>query len=516
MPDDKSAGAVAEPPTDEWVAIPHSYLNGDDNSQRATIHANAARGLLKIVSDGSCDADGSPRIGSIDPVHGQSTTSLGRTDGKYNGWKGDDGLEFVNSETIPYCVLPLNFKSVTGLTVKAGDIAQLNYNGRRVYAIFADEGPEKLIGEMSIKAVEALGGDPWDDAHKRIVSGIAFGVEYLIRLGSTNLNRCVNFNSIQAYGRELFGEATPYFSPQKVGDSGSQVEAIQRQINRVFTNIKLVDDGKFGPKTDESVHIFQTLVGLPANGIVDGATWDRLLSIPSESLAKPGVVVQPGDKKLTIPWATQAPPFRTSWTYDKGYPRGLVVHFTATGPLPEQEKGVEDYLRPRWSTFLLKRSGELLQTFPLNRGGNHCGTWHHNVCLGVEIVAAGRCTPVTLNAKKMYAPWYAYAKKPDGSTYLKYPQYCFPESEMRYVGPNKTKNTYPGWYQKYTKEQEDTLVKLCLFLKSQAPDYFDFDLVVGHDEACDAAGRPGEKNDPGAALSMDMPAFRELLKKKYV
>jgi hypothetical protein len=51
-----------------------------------------------------------------------------------------------------------------------------------------------------------------------------------------------------------------------------------------------------------------------------------------------------------------------------------------------------------------------------------------------------------------------------------------------------------------------------LWLKEQAPDLFNFDLVVGHDESCDANGRPGAKNDPGAALSMYMPALRARLK----
>lgn len=295
------------------------------------------------------------------------------------------------------------------------------------------------------------------------------------------------------------------------GDSGSRVEALQSELNRVFTNVLLVTDGKFGPKTYEAVLLFQKLVSLDETGKVNEGTWNKLKATANESLSKPGEPVpQPGKKTLIIPWATQVEPYKTSWDYEKGYPRGLVVHFTATGPTPEQEEGVDEYMRPRWSVFMLKRSGELCQTFPLNKGGAHCGTWHHDVCLGVEIVAAGRCTPVTLNGQKKYAPWYAYK---DGV--LKYPEMCFDESQMRYSGPNKVKNIYPGWYQTYTQKQEDTLFNLCMFLKDQAPDIFDFDLVVGHDEACDVGGRPGAKNDPGAALSLDMPAFRQKLKQAW-
>jgi peptidoglycan hydrolase-like protein with peptidoglycan-binding domain len=303
----------------------------------------------------------------------------------------------------------------------------------------------------------------------------------------------------------------PDFDTIEQGDSGSRVEALQNELNRVFTNVSLVTDGKFGPKTYDAVVLFQKLKGLTQTGKVNEETWDKLKACANESLTNPAEPVpQPGKKTLIIPWATQIEPYKTSREYEKGYPKGLVVHFTATGPTPAQEKSVDEYMRPRWSVFMLKRSGELCQTFPLNKGGSHCGTWHHDVCLGVEIVAAGRCTPVTLNGVKKYVPWYAYK---DGV--LKYPEMAFTEDQMRYSGPNKIKNIYPGWYQKYTQAQEDTLFKLCMFLKEQAPDYFDFDLVVGHDEACDVGGRAGDKNDPGAALSMDMPAFREKLKKAW-
>ena len=298
----------------------------------------------------------------------------------------------------------------------------------------------------------------------------------------------------------------------KVGDSGERVEDLQEQINRVFTDITLVTDGKFGPATEDAVKKFCTKAGIAVSGIVNESCWKALVATKSESLTWEKVT--PGQKLLTIPWATRVADFKTSWTYDKGYPSGLIVHFTATGPSAAQEKGVEDYMRKNWSVFQMNRNGTLLQTFPLNRGGYHCGTVHHDTCLGVEIVAAGRCTKVTLDGKTKYAPWYAYADDGNGS-YLKYPSYCFDDSEMRYSGPSKVKNIYSGMYQKYTQAQEETLIKLCLWLKEQAPDIFSFDKVLGHDEACDVGGRPGAKNDPGAALSMDMPAFRQLLKDRW-
>jgi lysozyme family protein len=49
-------------------------------------------------------------------------------------------------------------------------------------------------------------------------------------------------------------------------------------------------------------------------------------------------------------------------------------------------------------------------------------------------------------------------------------------------------------------------VKLLLWLKGNQPDVFQFEFVLGHDEVS-----PGRKNDPGGALSVTLPQFRERL-----
>ncbi len=73
-----------------------------------------------------------------------------------------------------------------------------------------------------------------------------------------------------------------------------------------------------------------------------------------------------------------------------------------------------------------------------------------------------------------------------------------------------------GWYHKYTAAQEESIIKTLLWYKWADPtDRFSFDKVLGHDEACEQAGQPGRKNDPGGALSMTMPEFRELLQKRW-
>jgi len=72
-------------------------------------------------------------------------------------------------------------------------------------------------------------------------------------------------------------------------------------------------------------------------------------------------------------------------------------------------------------------------------------------------------------------------------------------------------NIIPGKYQQFTKEQEEELTNFILWAKSKNPD-FNLDNVVGHDELRTEYGLKGDKQDPGASLSMTMPEYREKLK----
>ena len=153
---------------------------------------------IYIKSDMDTDADGSPRATQIDP-DGQAATSLRKS----NGWKGESN--FVNAENIPYYVLPLNFTSVSNVVCKLGDLGLIRFNEIEVFAIFADEGPRRLIGEGSIKLVESLGENPWNRNKTKIISGIEFGVEYLIfPRSSETVGIPTTFAEIQTIGQDVF------------------------------------------------------------------------------------------------------------------------------------------------------------------------------------------------------------------------------------------------------------------------------------------------------------------------
>jgi len=135
--------------------------------------ARLPSGAIYIDSDLDTDDDGSPRFHSIDPRWGQRETSL-----SLNHKKGQ--RRWVNSERVPYIVLPLNLYRRLG--IRLGDVAAVMWKGRVVYAIFADEGPNHLIGEGSVALSEALGFNPWEKRGGRmqIVNGIERGVVTIV------------------------------------------------------------------------------------------------------------------------------------------------------------------------------------------------------------------------------------------------------------------------------------------------------------------------------------------------
>jgi Fungal chitosanase of glycosyl hydrolase group 75 len=190
--------------------IPHQY------EPDGSIIKLLNNGVLYIKSDMDTDSDGSPRALELDG-YGQLETSLSWD----NGWQGEN--EYVNAETISYYVLPLKFADKTGISCHLGDLALLRWQGKEVFAIFADEGPEDKLGEGSILAVESLGENPWNHTKTKIISGIPFGVEYIIFPESTS-SRSIpsSFKDIQSVGLEVFHE---YFGEREYSITSEEMQA---------------------------------------------------------------------------------------------------------------------------------------------------------------------------------------------------------------------------------------------------------------------------------------------------
>lgn len=191
------------------------------------------------------------------------------------------------------------------------------------------------------------------------------------------------------------------------------------------------------------------------------------------------------------------PSLPTKGRYEKGHPRGAVIHFTA-GAYGLSELDLARQLG--YTYFLIDEHGGIHQGFPLDRWGSHAGKseWKPlgpgNVSkhlVGIEVDCAGKLS------FDMHGNFYTWWKK------------LVPYEDVRVVVGND--NQVSGCYQAFKIAQEEALTKLILWLKSNQEEAFDFDLVLGHDEVS-----PGRKNDPGGSLSMTMPAYRRFLKDAWI
>lgn len=185
------------------------------------------------------------------------------------------------------------------------------------------------------------------------------------------------------------------------------------------------------------------------------------------------------------------------------YPLGAVVHFTAGRAGSEQDAKAtfEWLLDNRLKAVVIGPTGQF--HFPPDWAtvwGNHAGNSYHErlgsgvsrYLLGVEVACEGKLE-----------------LRGDGKCYSWFGQ-VVPKERINFYEKD-TGNIQAGYYSSFTTAQVTALVELLCALKHALP-YFEFDLVVGHDEVAVPKGR---KNDPGGSLGMTMDEFRLLLKKSY-
>lgn len=176
-----------------------------------------------------------------------------------------------------------------------------------------------------------------------------------------------------------------------------------------------------------------------------------------------------------------------SYQTDGGKFEGLVVHYTVSGRTARSATAVVNYLaKEGLGCMVMDENGIIYipEDFDIFKdAAHHAGTskWGNRTSVsryfaGMEICCWGR-----------------------GSK----------EGPFREVKKD-TANMIKGVYQEYTAEQEKALLNFILWARAKNPE-FKIENVVGHDELRTAAGRHGDKQDPGASLSMTMPEFREFI-----
>lgn len=207
-----------------------------------------------------------------------------------------------------------------------------------------------------------------------------------------------------------------------------------------------------------------------------------------------------------IDWAEDVPKSKRQKTrgeYRKGYPEGLIVHFTAGHHRQRVQDALSHAAKSGMSYLLLDPTGKLHQSVSLERWGYHAGdskrypsAWKglgfgvSSKTVGVEVMCPGK-----LDSRRK--AWFS--KEP------------YAEEICRFS--RNVDNIQGGWYYAFTPEQEATLIRLCHWLHEHSDGVFSYDYVLGHDEVSGKRGiGKNRKNDPGASLSMSMDELRELLR----
>jgi len=178
--------------------------------------------------------------------------------------------------------------------------------------------------------------------------------------------------------------------------------------------------------------------------------------------------------------------------YEKKYPVGAVIHYTASGnSLYDIDHGKKKGL----CYWLISVDGTVFQTASLDSWGWHAGISSHPTLgeslsrklLGIEVDCPGRLDKVPQGWRTWYGDYIPNEK----------------------VNICADANGHDEGYCKFTFEQENALERLLVWLKLNNPTVFEFENVLGHSEISP------RKTDPGGSLFMEMSDYRKFLQDSY-
>ncbi|HEV7964762.1 MAG TPA: glycoside hydrolase family 75 protein [Actinoplanes sp.] len=152
------------------VASNGKYKTDEETSATINICKSGSAFFWKADMDIDCDGvSTSVCNSSTDPWY-QNQTSFQTSTGKS-----------FTASTTHYFVIPLPSSrfSYSSAGIKPGTVAAVIYNNKIVYAVFADEGPNDIIGEASYATARDLGIDPNPET-----GGTDSGVTYIVFKGN--------------------------------------------------------------------------------------------------------------------------------------------------------------------------------------------------------------------------------------------------------------------------------------------------------------------------------------------
>ena len=192
------------------------------------------------------------------------------------------------------------FVSACAIKCNAKDIIPKECSCSKMITLF-----KNLGSWMETDSYKPLPGDiifyDWDDNGSGENQGNPEHVGIVEKVsGSTitviegNYSNAVKRRTLQVNGKYIRGYGLPKYAEEveeyvmirldilKQGTKGEQVKTLQRLLMALGYEMKngkktYKDDGSFGPATKSAVINFQKAEGIAATGVVDEATWNRLL-----------------------------------------------------------------------------------------------------------------------------------------------------------------------------------------------------------------------------------------------
>jgi Ricin-type beta-trefoil lectin domain/Fungal chitosanase of glycosyl hydrolase group 75 len=177
---------------------------GTDEGEAATVNICKTGNVYHWTSDMDIDCDGistSHCSHSTDPAY-YNETSFQTSTGA-----------FFTADVTHYFVIPLPSSrfNYTSAGIKPGNVGAVIYNNKLVYAVFADEGPDDIIGEASYATAVALGIDP-----NPATGGTAGPVTFVVFTGTVPkpVENNATIDSVGATAASAFvGTSTPTTPP---------------------------------------------------------------------------------------------------------------------------------------------------------------------------------------------------------------------------------------------------------------------------------------------------------------
>ncbi len=191
------------------------WIDGTPAQEVRVSSARKGQRVLSYRANMAVDADGdTPNVyrslssyraarargdkGIFQDPYKQSKTSL--------VWLEDGKRAYPNADKVPYIVVAPDLMPKSG--ARPGDMARVDYNGQQLYAVVADVGPGRKLGEASMDVARSLGIDP--DPKSGGLDEKFQSVKYTVLAGSRqsyDFRTPRNHDELQALGARLFKRA---------------------------------------------------------------------------------------------------------------------------------------------------------------------------------------------------------------------------------------------------------------------------------------------------------------------